>query len=78
MVKDYDNIKPPTLVIWGARDETFSSAMGYKLAAQIPNAWLHVLPRRMHQLPSEAPRECAKLISEFVARGGAGRPRVVD
>ena len=52
--------------------------MGYRLATQIPDAWLHVLPRRTHQLPSEAPHECAKLIREFVARGGKGRPRVVD
>ena len=78
LVKDHRNIRPPTLVIWGARDETFSSSMGYRLAAQIPDAWLHVLPRRMHQLPNEAPHECARLIREFVARAGKGRPRVVD
>lgn len=78
LVNEYKNITTKTLVIWGARDETFPSSMGYKLATQIPDAWLHVVPRRMHQLPGEAPVECARLIREFTANGGKGRPRYVD
>ncbi len=78
LVTEYKNITAKTLVIWGARDETFPSSMGYKLATQIPDAWLHVAPRRMHQLPGEAPVECANLIREFTAEGGRGRPRYVD
>ena len=67
LTAEYGNIDKPCLIVWGARDETFSQAMGYKLAAQIPNARLRVLPGRMHQLPGEAPTECARQIRQFVA-----------
>lgn len=62
LVADYGNVDVPCQLIVGSRDETFPAAMSYKLAAQLPYAELIVLPMCMHGLPSEAPRECARLV----------------
>ncbi|MCZ6573313.1 MAG: alpha/beta hydrolase [Planctomycetota bacterium] len=78
LVADYRNVDVPCLILWGARDETFPASMGYKLRAQLPRAWLRVLPGCMHQLPAEAPRACAKHIRGFVATAGEGSPVVID
>jgi pimeloyl-ACP methyl ester carboxylesterase len=78
LVAEYRNVNVPCLILWGARDETFPASMGYKLRAQLPRAWLHVLPKRMHKLPVEAPLVCAKDIRRFVATAGAGSPRIRD
>jgi pimeloyl-ACP methyl ester carboxylesterase len=67
LVADYENVDVPCLILWGARDETFSVAVGHMLRDQLPQAELRVLPRRMHQLPSEAPRACASCIRRFTA-----------
>lgn len=76
LVADYANVDRPCLIVHGACDETFGVAVAYKLHAQLPDAWLHVLADRKHALPSEAPRQCAREIRGFLA--GGGRPRVVD
>ena len=78
LVADYRNVSVPCLILWGARDETFPASMGYKLRAQLPRAWLRVLPGCMHQLPAEAPRTCAGQIRDFVTSAGKGWPRIVD
>jgi pimeloyl-ACP methyl ester carboxylesterase len=67
LVDDYKNVDVPCLILWGAHDETFSVAVGYMLRDQLPQAELRILPRRMHQLPAEAPRACASYIRKFVA-----------
>jgi hypothetical protein len=41
--------------------------MGYKLAAQLPDARLVVLPRSTHLLPSERPTQCSALIRGFTS-----------
>ena len=66
LVADYANVDVPCQLIVGARDETFSAAMSFKLAAQLPCAELTVLPNCMHALPSEAPRECAGIIRRWL------------
>jgi pimeloyl-ACP methyl ester carboxylesterase len=76
LVADYANVDRPCLIVHGACDETFGVAVAYKLQAQLPDAWLHVLADKKHALPSEAPRRCAREIRAFL--GGAERPRVVD
>ena len=78
LVRDYGNVSAPTLILWGARDETFGVAMGYKLRAQLPDARLHVLPGRKHSLQSEAPAECSRAVLWFVRTAGRGSPVVVD
>ena len=50
----------------------YQQAMGFKLRQQLPFAWLRIVPRAMHGLPEEKPRECARLVRDFVAEGGRG------
>ena len=67
VVADYANVDVPCLIVWGARDETLPVAMGFKLAAQLPNAQLHVVPDCMHSVHLEDPVLCANLIRDFIA-----------
>jgi pimeloyl-ACP methyl ester carboxylesterase len=78
LVADYANVDRPCLLLHGECDETIGVAAAYKLQAQLPDAWLHVLADTKHALPSEAPRRCAAEIRAFLADGGHGRERVVD
>ena len=78
LVAEYRNVTVPCLLIPGARDATFPCAMAYKQRAQLPSAWLHVLPGCGHAIPPEAPREVAALIHSFMRDGGEGLPRVTD
>jgi len=75
--RDYANVDLPTLILWGSRDESWPVAMGYKLRAQLPRAWLLVLAGRMHLLPTEAPGEVAQAVREFLRPGYAERPAIV-
>jgi pimeloyl-ACP methyl ester carboxylesterase len=78
LVADYANVDRPCLLVHGECDETFGVAVAYKLQAQLPDAWLHVLAETKHALPGEAPRRCAAEIRAFLADGGDGRERIVD
>ncbi|MHC5022162.1 MAG: alpha/beta fold hydrolase [Planctomycetota bacterium] len=64
--RQYANIHVPVLLIWGRRDSTLPASMGYKLAAQLPNARLEVLDRCTHGVCREAPRALAGLVRKFV------------
>jgi pimeloyl-ACP methyl ester carboxylesterase len=71
----YCLIRTPTMIIWGRRDESLPIAMGYKLAAELPDARLEVIPGVMHSPHIEAPERVALLIREFNERPGpAARP----
>jgi pimeloyl-ACP methyl ester carboxylesterase len=65
LVADYANVRVPCLIVWGRRDETLPVAMGYKLAAQIPGAELHVLEECKHSAHLEFPQQCAEIIRRF-------------
>ncbi len=65
LVGDYANVRVPCLIVWGAHDETLPVSMGYKLAAQLPLAQLHVVPDCMHSVHLERPILCANLIRDF-------------
>jgi len=69
ITRSYGNIEVPTLIVWGRFDETLPIAMGYKLAAEIPGAKLHIIPSCMHSAPLERPRETAEIIREFSKAG---------
>ncbi len=56
----------PTLVIGGTRDQMTPARAGRALAGQIPGARFELLDSG-HSLPSEAPREVARLLREFLA-----------
>jgi len=68
--EEYRRISVPVRLVWGARDETMPCAMGYKLAAQLPNAHLAVVPDGMHGLPTEHPWTCAQQVRTFLGDGG--------
>jgi pimeloyl-ACP methyl ester carboxylesterase len=75
-VADYKNVDIPCLIVWGSRDETLPASMGYKLRAQLPQAWLRVVSGSKHSLPRERPRQASGLVREFLATGGRGWSRV--
>ncbi len=68
----YCRVELPALILWGRRDETLPVSMGYKLAAEIPGAELVCLPAVMHSPHIETPRECVRMIRDFVDRREAG------
>ncbi|MBN1419076.1 MAG: alpha/beta hydrolase [Planctomycetes bacterium] len=72
----YATIRVPTLILWGAWDETFPLSMGFKLQEEIPGAVLRILPETKHSLQMERPRLCARLIEEFIREEGLDGPRV--
>jgi len=67
---DYANLKDvPCLIVWGARDQTLPVAMGYKLAAQLPSAKLHVVPGLMHSIHVQNPQLASHIIRSFDQTG---------
>lgn len=72
LVADYERVREPVLILWGARDETLPTSMGYKLQAQLPSAWLRVVERSMHSLQVERPGLTSDLIRSFSAEAGEG------
>jgi pimeloyl-ACP methyl ester carboxylesterase len=78
MVADYRNVDIPCLIVWGSRDETLPASMGYKLRAQLPQAWLRVVSESKHSLPRERPRLAASIAREFTTSGGADWSRVEE
>jgi pimeloyl-ACP methyl ester carboxylesterase len=69
VVASYCVISPPCLIIWGERDEVLPCSMGYKLAAQLPNAQLVCLPKAMHSPEIEQPATVAAIIRQFADEG---------
>ncbi len=67
----YARVDVPCLILWGRRDETLPISMGYKLAAQLPDATLLPVPEGMHSIHLEQPELCVRLIDEFGADGKA-------
>jgi pimeloyl-ACP methyl ester carboxylesterase len=74
----YVRVGVPCLIVWGGRDETLPVSMGYKLAAELPDARLRIVQAGMHGLATERPRECVALIRGFLGAGPAyaSSPRV--
>jgi len=64
----YTHVHVPCLIVWGAHDETLSQAMGYKLATQLPQAKLVIVPETMHSLQLEHPQQSVKMIRQFVGQ----------
>lgn len=67
-VTEYCIIDTPTMIIWGRRDESLPIAMGYKLAAELPDATIEPIPGVMHSPHIEAPEQTALLIRQFNER----------
>lgn len=69
----YASIEVPVLVMWGRRDEILATAMGYKLAAQLPRARLVVMDGVMHSPQTERPAQTVTEITRFVDGVEGGR-----
>ena len=65
IVADYANVNVPCLIVWGRYDETLPLAMGYKLAAEIPTAQLHIVDGCKHSVHLERPVLAADFIRQF-------------
>lgn len=74
VVAGYSFVRLPVLILWGSRDEVFPCSMGYKLAAELPDARMLCLENVMHSPHLETPVQTASLIREFasLSHGGAG------
>jgi pimeloyl-ACP methyl ester carboxylesterase len=64
-------IRLPTLLIWGDRDPVVPIASGMRLARELPDAELVVLPGVGHLPPEEAPEESVGPALRFLASLGA-------
>ena len=66
-------LRPPTLVLWGARDKLVDPVMAPRLASVIPDARLEVLDRVGHVAMLEAPEDTARAVLGMVETTAAGR-----
>ena len=68
----YGNVKPPCLLVCGGRDETLPQAMGFRLQRLLPHAWLRVIPKAKHTLPTECPEDVIRYVLAFDREAGKG------
>ncbi|TQN41580.1 pimeloyl-ACP methyl ester carboxylesterase [Blastococcus colisei] len=66
-------LRPPTLVLWGARDRLVDPAMAPRLASVVPDARLEVLERVGHLAMLEAPEATARAVLGMVEEAAACR-----
>jgi pimeloyl-ACP methyl ester carboxylesterase len=64
--REIHQLRIPTLVITGDRDETIPLWHSQTYAREIPNAQLALIPNADHALPSQHPTELANLIHPFL------------
>lgn len=74
----YGRVDVPCLILWGRRDETLPISMGYKLAAQFPNATLFPVPNAKHSPHLEQPAIVARVIGEFISGSGTIQAEAVN
>lgn len=66
--EQYKNLNCDTLIVWGENDLAIPLSSGERLARDIPQSRLVVLPRCGHNPHEEYPQETARLIREFAGR----------
>jgi pimeloyl-ACP methyl ester carboxylesterase len=66
-VRRLDEIRAPTLVLWGEHDTWLDPAVGDRLAAAIPGAHLRTVPGAGHFLPEDAPDAIADALQELLS-----------
>lgn len=65
----------PTLALWGGRDKVFDVSGAQNLKALLPQVDMHVLPGIGHLPMMEAPKETARLYTDFLRRTPAPERR---
>jgi pimeloyl-ACP methyl ester carboxylesterase len=63
----YREIAVPSLLVWGGEDRVVPLAVGRRLAAELPDARLHVLARCGHLPAEELPDESFAVLADFLA-----------
>ncbi|HEY1891259.1 MAG TPA: alpha/beta hydrolase [Steroidobacteraceae bacterium] len=66
-------LQPPTLVIWGSRDDFFTVPGAVAYLKEVPRAEVHILDT-VHFATLEEPGEVARIILDFVARHPLAAP----
>jgi pimeloyl-ACP methyl ester carboxylesterase len=69
LVPKIARVRAKTLVIWGDDDRIFPLSLGRRLAREMPDARLRVVPHCGHAPNEEHPAKTAELILEFLAGG---------
>jgi len=64
---DLESLRPPTLFVWGERDELISVADGRAAAARVPGAGFTAIPACGHSPMEECPREFLDALEPFLA-----------
>lgn len=67
VIQYYSSIKVPVLIIWGENDTVLPISSGLRLAGDLPDAELHIIPDCGHIPQEEYSEETAKLILDFLA-----------
>lgn len=62
----YKSIKIPVLIIWGEKDTIIPLQVGRKLAANIPDSKLVVIPKCGHIPQEECPRQTIEAMESFM------------
>ena len=68
-------LRPPTLVVWGARDKLVDPVLAPRLVSVIPDARLAVLDRVGHVAMLEAPEATARAVLGLVETTACREPR---
>lgn len=68
LVDRHQNIKAPTLVIWGEDDPWQSPDDGRRLSSEIPNSTFQLISGASHWLPHDAPEQFSDFLLEFFAK----------
>lgn len=64
----------PVCIIHGERDEFFPLSVAQEMAATLPDARLHAIPKQTHALLFRRPWQVAELMEAFLAEGAAPTP----
>lgn len=59
-------LKPPLLIIRGAKTNTFWNATARLVKRRLPSAQIHTVTGATHLVPLEKPQEVSNLVSEFL------------
>lgn len=65
-VNSYKKLNIPVLILWGQNDPVLPVSLGERLADDLPNATLQIIPECGHNIQEECPRQTANAINKFL------------
>jgi pimeloyl-ACP methyl ester carboxylesterase len=69
ITRRYNEMRVPTLILWGRHDPVVPLALGERLAKELPNARLVVLEKCGHVPSEERPEEALRVVLQFLEEG---------